>query len=192
MKKIAGKICCRPNYLPDFRINTLYIFVMVASLFCSCSSRKHSVKNKQVAEIHAINGKIDSKPVGKNKKSDAVIAEAEKWVGTPYKYGGNSMDEGVDCSGLVVQVYLNATGIKLPRTSFEQADFCPEIEYSDIAAGDLVFFATGQDTQRVSHVGIMIDGNRFIHSSSRKGVCISELNSPYYQRTLIKFGRIPY
>ena len=56
-------------------------------------------------------------------------------------------------------------------------------EPAQVAVGDLVFFATGKDANRVSHVGIVIDDRQFIHASSSKGVVISDMTTPYYQRT---------
>jgi len=59
-----------------------------------------------------------------------------------------------------------------------------------VRAGDLVFFATGKDKNRVSHVGIMIDDVKFIHASTKKGVVVSEVTAPYYERTFMMYGRV--
>ncbi len=123
-----------------------------------------------------------------SKANKLLKEECESWIGTPYKYGGNDRD-GIDCSGLVLQIYLKVYDIKLPRTSLMQSEFCKEIKPGKIKVGDLVFFATGHDINRISHVGLMLDEENFIHSSSKKGVVISSLNTPYYQRTFKMFGR---
>ena len=112
-------------------------------------------------------------------------------MGTPYRYAGSSKGKGTDCSGLVLKVYEEAAGVKLPRNSGKQAEFCKKVKKKSVKAGDLVFFATGKDAERISHVGIMIDGNRFIHASTKKGVIISELTTPYYERTFRMCGRVP-
>lgn len=120
-----------------------------------------------------------------------LINEAYSWEGTPYQYGGNEKHHGVDCSGLVLRVYEKVTGIKLPRSSREQAEFCNKIKRSQVRPGDLVFFATGKDPERISHVGMMVDDDLFIHASTSKGVCVSSVSTPYYQKTFMMYGRIP-
>lgn len=120
----------------------------------------------------------------------ALAREAESWVGVPYRYGGHTKD-GTDCSGMVLTIYLDVAGIKLPRNSAAQAEFCSELSEKELKVGDLVFFATGKDPGRVSHVGILIGEGRFVHSSSSKGVMVSDLSTPYYQRTFLRFGRVP-
>lgn len=119
----------------------------------------------------------------------AVIAEAESWLGTPYKYGGNDRN-GVDCSGLVLQVYQRALAIDLPRTSRDQRDYCENSKVSGIVPGDLLFFATGKDESRVSHVGIFVGGNNMIHASTSKGVIVSDFTTPYYKRTFAGAGYV--
>lgn len=120
-----------------------------------------------------------------------IITEAFTWIGTPYKYAGQEKGRGTDCSGFVMTVYETSTGEKLPRNSAKQAEFCDKLHQDDVEEGDLVFFATGKDPQKISHVGIVIDRNSFIHASSSKGVVVSDLNSNYYRRTFIMYGRVP-
>lgn len=126
-----------------------------------------------------------------DKRGEQVVKEAYTWIGTPYKYGGDKRGEGTDCSGMVMRVYEKAADIKLPRSSKDQADFCETVKSKDVKKGDLVFFATGKDPNRVSHVGIVVDDDSFIHASSSKGVVVSRLSSNYYHRRFIKFGRVP-
>ena len=92
---------------------------------------------------------------------------------------------------LVMSVYLQALEIKLPRNSRKQAEFCKTIPREKAVAGDLVFFATGKDPSRISHVGMLVDNEQFIHASSSKGVVVSSLDSPYYSKRIICFGRVP-
>lgn len=124
-----------------------------------------------------------SSPEGK------LMAEAESWLGVPYKYGGNDRG-GVDCSGLVLQVYLRALDIPLPRNSKAQWEYCKPIKVSDLRPGDLVFFATGKDRNRVSHVGIYVGDNQMIHSSTRQGVVMADITSPYFTLTFIQAGYV--
>ena len=122
---------------------------------------------------------------------EKVIAEAMTWIGTPYKYGHQNKGVATDCSGMVMVVFEEATGLKIPRNSAKQAEFCEVLSVKHILPGDLVFFATGKDKGKVSHVGIMIDEVQFIHASSSKGVTISSMATPYYQKAFLKYGRIP-
>ena len=92
---------------------------------------------------------------------------------------------------MVYVLYLDIANIKLPRNSAKQAEFCEEIKEKNIKPGDLVFFATGKDPKKVSHVGIMVDDIKFVHASGSKGVIMSEMTTNYYQRTFIKYGRVP-
>ncbi|MDE6007006.1 MAG: C40 family peptidase [Muribaculaceae bacterium] len=120
-----------------------------------------------------------------------LVQEAATWIGTPYKYGGIDRIDGTDCSGFVLMVYKNIIGEKLPRNSAKQAEFCIPIDATDIKAGDLVFFATGKDPHKVSHVGIVLDDENFIHASTSKGVVVSKLSSNYYIQRFRMFGRTP-
>jgi len=121
-----------------------------------------------------------------------IIEEACTWLGTPYKYAGVEKGKGTDCSGMVMKVYETITGEKIPRNSAKQAEYCTPLNASDVGAGDLVFFATGKDPERVSHVGIVIDNENFIHASASKGVVISQITAPYYRKTFRMFGRVPH
>lgn len=120
-------------------------------------------------------------------QSQALLSAAHTWLGVPYKYGGNDR-KGVDCSGLVLQVYKDALGIPLPRNSAEQRNYCTAIAKGSLIPGDLIFFATGRDKKRVSHVGIFIGDNLMIHASSSQGVILSDINSQYYTRTYAGSG----
>lgn len=155
----------------------------------SCKSHK---KNKvddttaYIGEQIEIYGKNNHNKIGKK-----IAEESLKWIGTPYKYGHSEKGIATDCSGMVIVLYRDIAKIKLPRNSAEQADFCDKLKEKDIQPGDLVFFATGKDKKKVSHVGVMIDGCKFVHASASKGVILSEMTIPYYQRTFIKYGRVP-
>lgn len=156
----------------------------------SCKSHKKIAKQEQVF--------IGETPIDKKKEThkekglgNLIVEESLTWIGTPYKYGCSEKGIATDCSGLVIRVFDEVAAIKLPRQSLKQAEFCDDLEEREIEPGDLVFFATGRDKTRVSHVGVMIDRERFIHASSSKGVVISNMQTPYYRRTFIKYGRVP-
>jgi cell wall-associated NlpC family hydrolase len=99
--------------------------------------------------------------------ANAVLFRAIALVGTPYRYGGNTPQGGFDCSGLVGYVFRDAAGVVLPRTSSEMSEVhARTIDRSDLEAGDIVFFAAGR---RVSHVGIYVGEDRFVHAPNSGG-----------------------
>ncbi|MFH1238641.1 MAG: C40 family peptidase, partial [bacterium] len=100
----------------------------------------------------------------------------------PYKYGGESL-WGMDCSAFVRRV-LGFFDIEVPRTSREQFTFGEKTSLDKLIPGDLVFFTRGNSrNRRISHVGIYIGDNKFIHASGAdKQVVISELTSPFYKQ----------
>ncbi len=109
-----------------------------------------------------------------------IVETSLKYLGFPYKYGGETL-WGMDCSAFVLRV-IGFFGIDLPRTSREQFNFGKQISIEQLISGDLVFFRLN-NKQAVSHVGIYIGNNKFIHASSGdKKVVISNLNKPFYKR----------
>jgi cell wall-associated NlpC family hydrolase len=112
--------------------------------------------------------------------SPDIIAEAKRHMGTPYRWGGEST-RGFDCSGFVRYVFRASEGITLPRTSREQARYGTPVSRNELRAGDIVSFATGGGS-RVSHIGVYIGENKFIHSSSSRGVRIDTLTGYYAKR----------
>lgn len=110
------------------------------------------------------------------KIEDQLISNAKTHLGSPYLFGGTS-HEGFDCSGFS-QVVFKQTGIDIPRTTGEQFEMGTSVKKEDLQKGDLIFFETIR--KGPSHLGIYIGDNKFIHSSSSKGVAISKLDDPYY------------
>lgn len=172
-----------------FYLTLCVIFVAVAS---SCKSSKRAYKDdvasKDIIVLPHGKHKKDQKKSSLEKK---LVAEAHTWIGTPYAYARQDKGVATDCSGMVMCIYRDVANIKLPRNSAQQADFCDDLKEKEVTAGDLVFFATGKDKNRISHVGIMIDRVKFIHASASKGVIISEMTTPYYIRTFKRYGRVP-
>ena len=140
--------------------------------------KKSGVGNSQSVDLSRV----------KDASAQAVVKEASFWLGAPYVYGGHSK-RGTDCSGMVMEVYLKATGIKLPRSAREQKDFCKRIDKKQLSAGDLIFFANGKGP--VNHVGIYIGDKKMIHASSSKGVMVSGIDEDYFARRYHSSGRVP-
>lgn len=163
----------------------LAVAALAVTLSACHSGKKHIEDREENVQIETIQ---TQKLKGVEKR---LVEESLSWVGTPYRYAGSDKGKGTDCSGLVCKVYQQVTGKKLPRNSGKQAEFCDKIKRKALKAGDLVFFATGRDKSVISHVGIMIDSNQFVHASASKGVIVSDLDTPYYQRTFMMCGRVP-
>jgi len=119
----------------------------------------------------------------------AILNEEQpKWAGTPYVLGGQSR-AGIDCSGFVQKTLFDRFGVKVPRTTKDQATHGKKIAKSDIQTGDLVFFKTGRGPNGY-HVGIYVKDDLFLHASTKGGVIYSSLNSPYWKKTYWQTRRI--
>lgn len=122
---------------------------------------------------------------------DAIISKARSALGTPYVWGGDSLSSGVDCSGLVQQVFASF-GIHLPRVTYEQIGVGASVSRKKMAVGDLVFFDTDRSKAGPDHVGIYMGGGKFIHAPRPgKGVQISSLTDSYYNDRLMAIRRVP-
>ncbi|WP_010286147.1 C40 family peptidase [Kurthia massiliensis] len=116
-------------------------------------------------------------------KAQAIIAEARKYLGRKYVWGGSTPTTGFDCSGLTSWSFKQ-NGITIPRTSAQQYAASTKINASEAKAGDLVFFSYGKG---VAHVGIYLGDGRMIHASN-SGLQISEL-AGYWNKYLVGYGR---
>jgi len=115
---------------------------------------------------------------------DEVVKTARGFIGVPYRWGGSSAEEGFDCSGLAMAIY-RLNGLRLPRTSGEQYRTGTEIGRNELEKGDLVFFDT-RGGGGISHVGIYIGGNQFIHAPrTGKTVSTSSLSQAYYKKRYV-------
>ncbi|MCX7642455.1 MAG: NlpC/P60 family protein [Armatimonadetes bacterium] len=119
--------------------------------------------------------------------NSAVVAEAMRYLGVPYKYGGTSPIRGLDCSAFVQRVFASR-GIKLPRTAAEQAKVGIPVPLYDLRPGDRLYFAIKGN--RIDHCGIYIGNGLFIHASGRHdAVVISSLSESLYARSLVAIRR---
>lgn len=118
-----------------------------------------------------------------------VTDAACSWIGVPYRYGGDTRS-GVDCSGLVCMAFQSGAGIRLPRSSVEQADYCSKIARDKARAGDLMFFTNKKGGGRINHVAIYLGNDQVVHSTTSRGVIISSLNEEYWRTHFHSCGRI--
>ncbi|MBS1186176.1 MAG: hypothetical protein H6R04_194 [Burkholderiaceae bacterium] len=115
-----------------------------------------------------------------NGTSDLVM-QAMGFLGINYRFGGNTVESGLDCSGFVRLVFKEAWGSNLPRTSAEISRVGKPIDAKDLQPGDLVFYNTLR--RGFSHVGIYLGDNKFIHSPSAGGkVRVESMTMDYWRK----------
>lgn len=117
-----------------------------------------------------------------------LILTITDWIGTPYCRGGFSKS-GIDCSGFVSKIYGEVYGIELTHSSASMiSQMKQRVKKKDLQMGDILFFRI--HGKRISHVGLYIGENRFIHASPSRGIVIDDLRQPYYERTYYTAGRV--
>lgn len=121
---------------------------------------------------------------------DSVINFSEKYLGTPYKYGGTTPG-GFDCSGFV-QYLFSSFGIAIPRVPADMAAISDKVDYKDIRPGDLVYFkGSNVNSQEIGHVALVVERNgdsyKMIHATS-KGVMINDIEQYDYWKTRYLFA----
>ena len=119
----------------------------------------------------------------------AMIAEAEKYLGYPYVWGGSSPSTSFDCSGFVSWV-INHSGWNVGRLGAQGLyNICTPVSSSQAKPGDLIFFVGTYDTAGVSHVGIYVGGGMMLHCGSP--ISYANINTNYWQAHYFSFGRLP-
>lgn len=111
-------------------------------------------------------------------EANELISSAMGFLGVAYRFGGTS-PTGFDCSGFMQYVFRNAYAVNLPRTSAEQATMGVAVSRADLQPGDMVFFRTSGS--RISHVGMYVGNDRFIHAPrTGKRIEITSLSNKYW------------
>ncbi|MBL7712581.1 MAG: C40 family peptidase [Chitinophagaceae bacterium] len=121
--------------------------------------------------------------------NDLLYDFIDEWYGTRYRLGGTDK-RGIDCSAFVQRLYARVFNISLFRTAAEQFNLCHSIwNKEDLKEGDLVFFNIHK--KRISHVGIYLMNDYFVHSCTSQGVMISRLSDAYWKKYYAGAGRVP-
>jgi cell wall-associated NlpC family hydrolase len=125
-----------------------------------------------------------AKPPKDSKDMGSIAARtAERFVGIPYRWGGDNVVDGMDCSGFVRAVY-NLCGLSIPRTSSEQFKAGDLVAKSDLKDGDLVFFGSSSDN--INHVGIYVGDGKFVHAPRRgEEIRVTAVNESYFEKRFI-------
>ena len=121
-------------------------------------------------------------------KSEALIQSGQKYLGVPYRLGAPSgATYAFDCSSFT-QYLFKKNGVSLPRTSAAQAKAGKGVAKGYISMGDLVFFKT--NGRSISHVGVYAGQNKMLHTSSSKGVVLSDMNTNYWNNRYVTARRV--
>lgn len=148
------------------------------------SHRRPEIEDASEVELKyavLMNTEVESLP------SKELLEAVDEWYGVRYRVGGNTKT-GVDCSGFTVAVFTAAYGLAIPRISREQYRISQKLSTTELQEGDLVFFNT--NGRGVSHVGVYLGNNKFIHASVSRGVMVNDLFEPYYLKRYVGGGRI--
>ncbi len=142
-----------------------------------------------VADSGNVSGNVTSNPSsgtrsflsGMASKAGDVVVGALNMIGVRYRWGGNTPDSGLDCSGFVRYVFQDTLGMTLPRRAEEMSRVGEKVRVSELKPGDLVFFNTMR--RSFSHVGIYIGDNKFVHSpSTGSTIRVDDMDNSYWEK----------
>lgn len=148
---------------------------------------KHHAQVQKSVAVHKtrLSRSVTARPVS---SMERVTWSARKQTGKLYCWGGSNPKTGFDCSGLTQYAFRQGAGVSIPRTAAEQFKASTKLAQTEARKGDLVFFRTRG--KRVSHVGIYLGENKFIHAPrTGKAITTSKLEG-YWKKRLVGFGRI--
>jgi cell wall-associated NlpC family hydrolase len=147
--------------------------IALQAVFCSsgwCAESAPIKSSLAAVKLHELHARASELTLG-----------AMELIGIHYKRGGNSPENGLDCSGFVRYVFMNVLGQELPRTSREISKVGDKVAPKDLQPGDLVFYNTLR--RGFSHVGIYLGDNKFIHSPSPGGeVRVESMDIGYWKK----------
>lgn len=156
------------------------IFIILLS-YCATAQTNNKLDSTTIGYYNRLNIPIDSC------SNLQLYDELCGWIETPYAYAECSR-YGSDCSGLVKTILLHVYDIQVEGTSASLYNLCVPIEKEYLEEGDLVFFKIG--SKKITHVGLYLRNNTFIHASTKKGVIISNLDEKYYSKYFYSGGRL--
>ena len=161
--------------------------LLLTIFLASCGSSKKATTDKKTRI-----SRNDNSTSSTNGKADEIIKYAKSFEGTRYKFGGTTK-KGMDCSGLVYTSFAKE-GVTLPRISRDMAKQGERISLLKVQEGDLVFFQTNKSSKVINHVGLVVSNKsgvlKFIHSTTSRGVIISDISEEYWNSSFVEARRI--
>ncbi len=142
------------------------------------SLTERELRQKYAGRVAASAGDIDNIP---------LYRFVDEWYGVPYRYGGNGKS-GVDCSGFSTKLYASVYNMPIVRTAQQQYDASKKVKRKKLKEGDLVFFNEGG--RKITHVGVYLINDYFVHASTGNGVMISNLNDAYWEDHFAGGGKL--
>ncbi len=175
-------------------IRKLPQIILILFLVYGCSSSKSASTSKRYrTKKRVVTKKRSVRTKDVTTLATKIIATANTYKGTRYKYGGITR-KGMDCSGLIMTSFQQ-NGVSLPRTSYDMSNQGKTIALRNARKGDLIFFTTNpRKPRRISHVGLVTSVKNgiiyFIHASSKRGVTVNNMSQNYYKRNFAKAKRV--
>lgn len=146
------------------------------------------IRERTEHDGHSNSSSSSRRSSGSQDEAGDLIMNAMSLIGLSYRFGGNSPTQGLDCSGFMQYIFKRSMGITLPRTSAEMATVGQQVDRANLKPGDMVFFGSGG---RVSHVGMYIGNDRFIHAPrTGRDIEITSMNGNYWKSRYITARRV--
>ena len=159
---------------------TMYKAILFSCLFLASTA---TTATELTDTLKSAEGLSTSAPAATTSdKASEILSNALGLVGVKYKFGGRTPETGMDCSGFVGHVFQSTAGLALPHSASGISAVGNKITLHDLRPGDLVFFKTVR--KAISHVGIYLGNNKFVHASSTKtgDVMVSNLSENYWSK----------
>jgi cell wall-associated NlpC family hydrolase len=182
----------RPEFIQDISTESINSAVSTPEtpLFRSNSSKTAGPtgESNKIDQLQFKYSILTNTPV-EELTNQRLLVFMDQWYGVHYQYGGSTKD-GIDCSAFVSLLLADVYNVRqLPRMSADQYSASHRVPKKDLREGDLVFFHTMTKSRRVTHVGVYLYNNRFVHASVA-GVQISDLGEGYYLHHYVGAGRV--
>lgn len=169
-------------------IRVCFFFSIIFFFFLlSCRSRKNvalSSSDKLIIEKYSQLLSVNSTQIESNLSLFRFVNE---WIGVPYLFGGKDK-KGIDCSAFVARFLKDNFNLSATGSANDMFEKSRKIQNDKVQLGNLVFFKI--ESKKISHVGVFLMNNKFIHASSSKGVVISNLDENYYKKYFVGFGAL--
>ncbi len=156
-------------------------------IYSISANNKNQLIIDKMSELKKEHERIAKSGTASEKRTAAaekkLLVSYSKWKDTKYAWGGDSK-KGIDCSALTRRIYREVYGHELPRVSTQQVQTGKKVSSKNLKAGDIVFF---KPEGRTNHTAVYVGNSLFINASSSKGVVMSSLKSPYWEK-YFKYG----